>query len=151
MGTLFHLSEILKFAIEKEEEAERLYENLSSEAATSELQIFFAGLAQEEEGHKKFYESMMQATAKWSQSEDTEEYESYMRELIKISRTAIAPTDFSNARLVLDYAIAREKDSVLLYAGLINYVPPADRKGIYAIVQEEVKHAAMLTRIKETI
>jgi len=53
--------------------------------------------------------------------------------------------------MVLNYAIAREKDSILFYSGLLNYVPRADREGIYAIIREEVKHAAQLTRIKNEL
>lgn len=151
MGTLFHLSEILKFAIEKEIESAELYQRLVNEAANAELKTLFMKLVQQEQGHKKFYENMINAADKWSSTQDTEEYAGYMRELIASSRTVAAPLNFSNLRLVFDYAIAREKDSILFYAGLINFLPTTDREGIYTIIQEEMHHVTILTERKKLL
>jgi len=148
MATLFHLSEVLKFAIEKEKESKDLYEHLARDASTTGLKTFFTKLAQEETQHEKFYEKMMSMTSKWSPSQDSEEYDAYMRELIASSRTVPVLSDFTNLKLVLDYAIAREKDSVLFYSGLVDYLSPADREGIYAIIREEVRHVAMLSEMR---
>jgi len=147
MTTLFHLSEILKFAIEKEQESQALYVHLAQATTNEKLKKTFTELAQAEKQHEKLYEQMMHTTEKWSSTQDTAEFDDYMRELIASSRTSVATPSLADMHAALNYALAREKDSILFYAGLANYVPPKDRENIHAIIREEVKHATILNKL----
>lgn len=147
MGTLFHLNEIIQFAIEKENESERLYRKLADKTADPAVKKIFEKLATDEVGHKKFYEAMLKPIIIESPtSGDKSEYDAYMRELIAESRSTepMAAIDFADLDQVIRYAIDREKDSVLFYTGLKNYVPNKDQAGINEIIKEEAKHVAIL-------
>jgi len=152
MSKLFYLSEIIKFAIEKEQESFNLYEKMATQVTDSELQKIFQRLAQEEVKHKDFYTTML-STVKIEQSpgvKENDEYQSYVEALITDSRTVptITATDFKNTNKVLDYAIAREKDSILFYSGLKNFVAATAHGSIDTIIREEERHAAILMKVK---
>jgi rubrerythrin len=82
-------------------------------------------------------------------SED-EEYVAYMRTLIDSRRTVKEPKiDLDNIVEILDFAIAREKDAVLFYVGLENFVPDEDKSTVKTIIKEEGNHIVKLTNLKQ--
>ena len=153
MPKIFYLSEVIKFAIEKEQESFELYQKLEKETTNEKIKLIFQRLAKEETKHKAFYADFLaKITPQQSPGvKEDEEYQAYMEELIASSRTIppLASSDFKNTLKVLDYAIAREKDSVLFYSGLKNVVPIAARNDIDTIIREEERHAALLMKVKE--
>lgn len=154
MTKLFYLSEIVKFAIEKEQESFDLYTTLETKVSDANLKTIFQRLIKEEIKHKTFYSKMLE-NVKPEQSagvKEDEEYLAYIQALIANSRS-IAPLtdkDFANIPAVLDYAIAREKDSVLFYSSLKNFVPAAAQQEIDAIIHQEERHAALLEKVKSS-
>jgi rubrerythrin len=152
MTKLFYLSEIVKFAIEKEQESFDLYTKMSEQVSDAAIKSIFQKLAQEETKHKIYYADMLSGI-KQEQSpgvKEGEEYQAYMEALIASSRsTSIpTPTDMKDVNKVLDFAIAREKDSVLFYSGLKNLVPANAHDHIDLIIREEERHAAILLKVK---
>ena len=89
MTKLFYLSEIIKFAVEKEKESVALYKNLSEKTSAKNTKNLFHQLMLEEEKHEDFYTKLLSATPKEQSPGVTEnaEYEAYMRELIRASRS----------------------------------------------------------------
>jgi len=155
MAKLFYLSEIVKFAIEKEQESYDLYQKLAAQVTDNNLKAIFQKLAQEEVKHKAYYSDILTST-KQEQSpgvKEDDEYQAYMEALIASSRNAteLKIVDIKNISNVLDYAIAREKDSVLFYSGLKNFVSPTIHNKIDEIIHEEERHAAILMQVKEKI
>jgi len=153
MTKLFYLSEIVKFAIEKEKESIALYKGLGDKASTKDMKDLFHQLMLEEEKHEDFYTRLLGATPKEQSPGVTEdaEYEAYMQELIRASRS-VASLDtrkVTDMKIALDYAIAREKDSILFYVGLKNYLPAHDNKKIDTIIKEESQHMAKLLLLKK--
>ena len=51
----------------------------------------------------------------------------------------------------LDTGIQAEKDSVLFYAEMQNFVGQADRKVVYNIIDEEKGHLRQLSELKQTV
>jgi rubrerythrin len=152
MSKLFYLSEIVKFAIEKEQESFDLYQKLANQINDENVKVLFQKLAQQEIHHKSFYSNMLESV-KPEQSpgvKEDGEYHSYMESLIAGSRIipTLSATDFNNPNKVFDYAIAREKDSVLFYSGMKNFVAPSAHASIDHIIQEEEKHVAVLLAVK---
>jgi rubrerythrin len=81
---------------------------------------------------------------------EDDEYAAYMRTLIDSRRTVKEPTiDLNNLTEVLDFAIAREKDAVLFYVGLENFVPGEDKPTVKTIIKEEGNHIVKLTNLKQ--
>lgn len=154
MSKIFYLSEILQFAVEREQQAADLYQKLSDQATNDERKQLFAGLVQDELGHKAFYADILASVDEESSPgvHPGEEYMAYMRQLIEADRTTEPlPEDLSSMPLddVLDYAIAREKDSVMFYLGLKQYVPKSAQAKVDIIIEEESKHAALIASLKQ--
>ena len=152
MAALLYINEVVNFAIERETESYALYKELSEKVAQDEAKKIFRVLMQEEEAHKTFYSAFLSGIeAKQSPgvSED-DEYAAYMRTLIDSRRTVKEPTiDLNNLTEVLDFAIAREKDAVLFYVGLENFVPNNDKPTVKTIIKEEGNHIVKLTSLKQ--
>lgn len=153
MTKLFYLSEIVKFAIEKEQESIDLYNLLATQVNDDKVKDIFQKLVQEETKHKAYYSDMLSGI-KQEQSpgvKEDAEYQAYMEALITSSRTVPTPSsaDMQNVSKVLDYAIAREKDSVLFYSGLKNFIPASAHDHIDIIIHEEERHAAIILKVKE--
>lgn len=156
MAVLFQLNEIIKFAIEKENESAELYQHLLNHTTAPEIKSILERLIQDEHRHKAFYTEMMRMSEIHSPSKplkDNEEYDAYMKDMIASTRKAplLTEADFSDVKLIIDYAIDREKDSVMFYSGLRNYVPDASKETVSKIISEEVKHVAILMGLERKI
>jgi rubrerythrin len=153
MTKLFYLNEIIKFAIEKEKESTALYKELGNKTTTQEIKDLFHQLMLEEAMHEKFYTELYEATPKEQSPGVTEdaEYAAYMQALIAASRSvpSLDLTKLTNIKAALDYAADREKDSIVFYVGLKNYLPTRDEKKIDIIIKEEAKHLAKLLFLKK--
>lgn len=153
MSKVFYLSEIVKFAVEKERQAYELYKMLHDASQVEESKKLFSYLMEQELQHEKFYATMLNDVAdeQSPKVKEDNEYTAYMDELINASRK-IAPIqelDFSDINSVLDYAMAREKDSILFYVGLKNLAPKTARDHIDQIINEEGKHLVMISKMKK--
>ena len=152
MATLLYINEVVNFAIEREQESYTLYKELAEKVEDTDAKNLFRVLMEEEQAHKTFYTTFLSTTeSKQSPgvSED-DEYAAYMRTLIDSRRTMKEPTiALDNLIEVLDFAIAREKDAVLFYVGLENFVPKDDKSTVKTIIKEEGNHIVKLTNLKE--
>ncbi|GAK54701.1 rubrerythrin subfamily [Candidatus Moduliflexus flocculans] len=151
MGTLFDIHEIVNFAIQREQESLELYRTLAEQVQPQELKNIFLLLMEEERQHRVYYVGLLAALAQQADPslQRDEEYDAYMRVLLdsgRISKTL--PVDMENLQATIDYAIGREKDAVLFYTGLEQYVPAKDRETVRGIVREEARHIVKLTHIK---
>lgn len=152
MSKILYLSEIVKFAVEKEQQAEALYAELHEKAVDTKAKAVFKELMEQELKHEKLYEAMLKDIPDEQSpniAEDSE-YFGYMQELINESRK-IAPTtdlDFNNLKEVFQYAIDREKDSILFYVGMKNFAPKSAHETIDHIIAEEGKHITMITGLR---
>ena len=152
MATLLYITEVVNFAIERENESYALYKELAEKVDNADAKNLFLVLMEEEQAHKKFYAtflSTLEAKQTPGVSED-DEYAAYMRTLIESQRTVQAPKiDLTNLADVLDFAIAREKDAVLFYVGLENFVPDDDKSTVNTIIKEESGHIVKLANLKQ--
>lgn len=154
MATLLYINEVVNFAIEREQESYALYKELAEKVENEEAKNLFNVLMQEEQAHETFYKtflSTIEAKQTPGVSED-EEYAAYMRTLIDSRRTVKEPKiALDNLAEVLDFAIAREKDAVLFYVGLENFVPEEDKSTVKTIIKEEGNHIVKLTNLKQQL
>jgi len=152
MSKIFYLSELLKFAVEREKESFALYTQLAEQTTQTDLKALFERLAKEEIKHEALYQELLNIENREQSPgvQEDEEYHRYMETLIDEERTSSKhlPTDFSNLKVILDYAIKREQNAILFYVGLKNYVPTKIHDKVDTIIKEETKHAAILEKIK---
>ncbi len=152
MPKIFHLNELLTFAVEREKMSFDLYTKLAEQTSDAELKALFERLAKEEIKHEAFYQELLNVENREQNAAvpQDEEYHAYMETLIEQERTSSKqlPKDFKNLKAVLDYAIAREQDAILFYVGLKNYVPTKAHEKVDRIIKEEMRHAAILEKVK---
>ncbi len=155
MAKIFYLSEIVKFAIEKEQESFDFYKALAEKEENAEIKSVFETLKLEEQQHEAFYKGMLNTVTEEQtpRVHEDEEYAVYMQTLIDASRQQSPRTaaEFSDTKVAIDYAIGREKDSIIFYAGLKNLILEKDQTIVDTIIREEAKHAAKLIKLKEQL
>jgi len=153
MSKLFYISEVIKFAIEKEQESFALYQKLAGVANNPDSKKLFETLMKEEKKHEEFYAHMLSTVAveQTPTVKEDDEYLAYMQELIANSRKicTCSESDFSVTAKAVDCAMDRERDSIIFYTGLKGYVPNADQNKIDTIIREEARHLALLANFKK--
>lgn len=152
MPETFNLKQLLSFAISRERESEALYKALAEKAKDSSLKALFKELAKQETKHEKFYTYLMETNLPGSAEHavNENEYTVYMRNIMEEHAASFQITGehIYSISQALDYAIAREKNAILFYSGLKNYVPANVRSTLNTIIEEEMKHAAILMNVK---
>lgn len=154
MGTLFYINEIVTFAIEREQESYELYKELSEKIEEKDVKEVFKTLMEEEQKHKVYYSELLSGIEerRTPGTHADDEYDDYMRTLIDSQRTVKAPsTGLDNIQEILDFSIAREKDAVLFYTGLENYVPEENTATVRDIIKEEAQHIVKLSKLKKSL
>ena len=151
MGTLFEIHEIVNFAIQREQESFELYRTLAEQVQPQELKNVFLMLMEDERQHQVYYAGLLNTLAQQTDPslQRDEEYDAYMRVLLDSGKASkMPPVDMENLQATIDFAIGREKDAVLFYIGLEQFVPVKDRDIVKGIVREEARHIVKLTHIK---
>lgn len=151
MAKIFYFDEVVKFAIEKEIESFNLYKNLSEKASDPTIKKLFSYLMEQEKAHKNFFNTML-ASVKIDHTTSTknDEYQAYVQELIAESRV-IAPfssLNYNDLNNVFDYAIGREKDSIVFYTALKNVIDASSHVHLDEIIREEGSHIMKILEIK---
>jgi rubrerythrin len=155
MGTVFRIGELLDFAMEKEDQSYALYKELSEKIEKQELKELFTQLMNDERRHKDTYSAML-SSAEGERTpgvREEDDYGMYLKTLIDEQRSLSAspPVRVENMAAVLDYAINREKDSVLFYVGLKEYLPRKDRETVEKIIKEEGRHVVKVSQLKKEL
>lgn len=152
MSKTFNLKQLLNFAISRERESEALYHALAEKATDSSLSALFKELATQEAKHEKFYTLLMEKhlSGDVDPNGQENEYTVYMRNIMEEHAASFDVTSehIYSIPQALDYAIAREKNAILFYSGLKNYVPANAVSILNTIIEEELKHAAILMNVK---
>lgn len=155
MPKLFYFSEIVKFAIEKEIESIELYRELAETSKNESIKQLFTTLMNEEKAHEAFYEEILSALdlEKAPGVAENEEYEAYVKELIAAGRKVpkLTAEQISDLKFAVNYALDRERDSVMFYTSIKNYLASAEKKHVEIIVEEELRHMVMLNGLRKKI
>ncbi len=153
MSRMFYLSEVLKFAIEKEEQAYEFYQTLSDQSSPGKMKELFETLRKAEIKHKEYYTGLLAAVEE-KQSPgvvEDDEYRQYMEHFIHESRSEGTESSVPPANVTdgIDVAMQRERDSVELYVALKAFVPVQERDRVDKIISEESRHLALLAAAKQ--
>jgi rubrerythrin len=150
--SIFAASDVLQFAIRMEENGRLFYHKAAELAGNGVAKKLFEFLASEEETHKKTFEEILAHSDVNLPTEDYPgEYLSYLRQYIddKIffsnEKELSKNIDIASA---LDFAIRREMDSILYYSELKGFLTTEEVKIIDKIIEEERKHFAQLSALR---
>jgi rubrerythrin len=159
MAYYLNADEIFRVGVQIEENGREFYRLAAAEASEPEVRDLCRGLAEWESRHVDLFESMrrsLPASARQGAGFDPDsEEQSYLKAaadshvFLKDKKVATLLADCRTGRDILELAIGFEKDSVVFYSAMIKVVP-AEYGGpsLAALVEEELKHVAMLVREK---
>ncbi|MFC1517905.1 ferritin family protein [Candidatus Margulisiibacteriota bacterium] len=154
MDCVFSIEELLDFAIKIEEEGISFYNAMASKTKKNDLKELYEFLAEEEVSHKKTYSQLLEnIKATENPSDFNDDYNRYMRAFVDsvIFHKADQKKEFSSDLEVIEYAIEKEKDSILYYKSLIDCIAEKDRDVVEKVIEEERLHVLKMLDIKEKI
>ncbi|MFH1771737.1 MAG: ferritin family protein [Candidatus Omnitrophota bacterium] len=148
--------EILKIAINVEENGLRFYETLEKRAVIDCVKEVWKYLKEQESAHKRVFKEMLDCAPDYITYEYSPgEYNAYLRaisssfifipELIKKKTEEVAYSD----KDAVDFGIQIEKDSILVYSALKEYIKLDKQSALNKVIEEEKNHLIRLTLFKE--
>ncbi len=149
MADLFKAADIVRAAEEIEVRGEDFYRRLAAAAEDEETRRLFHWLMEEETAHRAIFSAMSERLdpvelPAWA---DDEEYLMYMRALLDahtLFRVDALPAEPGNRTEAVRFAMQFEKDTMLFFAEMRDFVPEGERKHIDACFAEERKHLKQL-------
>ncbi len=154
---LLNISEVYQIAIKIEENGIKFYTIWSKRLKDKKLKDIFSALAYAEVEHKKIFDKMLNEIEDYQPKEAyPEEYFLYLRAyadglIFKIEEVEKKLKQIKTVKKALDFAIEREKDSILYYQEVKKILPNQQQNEIEKIINEERKHFLDLTHIKNSL
>ncbi|MFH1063350.1 MAG: ferritin family protein [Candidatus Omnitrophota bacterium] len=150
--------EILKIAIKVELNGQQLYSCLESDSEDIKIKQIWNFLKQQEIVHRQIFEDMLAKDGSLIVHEfGTGEYDAYMKAIaseyiitLKIIEEKLK-TKFASDLAAVDFALSIEKESVLVYTALKNYVTEDKQHILDKIIDEEKKHIVQLIKLKRLV
>ncbi|MFH1428508.1 MAG: ferritin family protein [Candidatus Margulisiibacteriota bacterium] len=155
MTRVYSINELVEFAIEIEKDGISFYKSLANKTEQALLKDLYTFLMQQELNHQVIYESLLANVKESSnQANYSDEYNQYMRALVEsiiFNKKDPALKNLSDDALIIEYAIQKEKDSILFYKEMLEYVLDKDKKTVEKIIMEERMHIIKLLDMKEKL
>ncbi len=147
----FSADDIFKLAEDIEVNGAEFYKNAAANAPDQSKVALLTGLADMEVAHKKMFEQMRADLAGREKAETVFDPEgdavAYIKALADIRVFFDKEVDTSTMENILKAAITAEKDSIVLYLGMKEFVPEKYGKDkIESIIKEEMGHIRLLSR-----
>ena len=157
MGIAFNADEVLEMAEEIERNGAKFYREAADKTSETALKDLFLNMAKMEDGHLRTFHEMREELA--AQEKEATSFDPYDEAALYLQTMADAKgseglktpevklTGNESPAELITIAIGAEKNSVLFYVGLRDFVSTqAGRNKVEAIIREEVKHVADLKR-----
>ncbi|MCM8830661.1 MAG: hypothetical protein NC918_00490 [Candidatus Omnitrophica bacterium] len=158
MANIFSPQEILRIAIKVEENGQKLYENLEKKTKKEKLQNTFRYLKEQEEIHKNTFAKMLKDLGDYVVYEFNEgEYQAYINAIAKeyiFTQELIEKKineDFRTDLEAVEFGIYIEKESILTYSALKNYILAEQVDVLNKVIEEEQKHLVTLVLLKDLL
>lgn len=158
MRNTFNPQEIVKIAINIEENGKKLYETLENKAKDQRLKAICKYLKEQEEIHYKIFQEMLENIGEYIVHEFSPgEYEAYLR---AIATEYIFTQEIVRSRLkkgfesdfeAVEFGIFVEKESILTYSALREYMLTAKVGVLDKVIDQERKHLTDLIAMKDSL
>ncbi len=153
---IFKASEILRIAVQIEKNGLAFYNQIKEKAKNFPLAEVFSFLAHEEEGHIKIFEHLLEEAGDFQPAESYPgEYELYLKAIAgdnifkKETDLRKMAQDLASDSQAIDLGIGFEKDSIIFYNEIKNFVPKEDAAIIDKVIAEEKEHLLKLFSLKK--
>ena len=150
-------SELVEAAIGIERNGVVYYSSLAELSRDPSLKEAYGGLADMERKHIDIFQLLLKSVSRYPPmraTESDEEYQRYLEALIdsvvftddevarKMARDARSPAE------AIQMALGAEKDSILFYLEMRDFVSKNDRAALDSVIKEEKSHVRELSRLK---
>jgi rubrerythrin len=158
MSILFSGNEIIDIAVKIEENGQAFYLAAADKAQDENLAAALRKLAEDEVEHKEIFQAMYKADAQYGLVDGyEEEADAYIKAMA--GSQVFAPgksaegfvRDAGDIFQVLNMALGAEKDSILYYTEMKDWVQPKDKEVMEKVILEEKKHLKELSRLLDDI
>ncbi|HPM43774.1 MAG TPA: ferritin family protein [Candidatus Omnitrophota bacterium] len=155
MANIFNAAEIIDMGIEKERKRRDFYARVSEEFSEKDLKKLFGDLSNWEEEHIKKFTEIRNSVADEEITESYQgEFTAYIRSLVddKLYSQVTSSSFAKNIKTPLDaihWGMGFEKDAILFFNELIEYMPPQNKEKIRILINEEKKHIIYLSQLRE--
>lgn len=154
MPNIFNVAEVIDMGIEKEKMRRDFYGLVSESFKEDDMKKLFSRLRDWEDEHiKKF--ATIRDSVKIDESQEAYEGElaEYMRALVDdILYSQVSAKEFANnvksPKAAIQYGIGFEKDAILFFNELLNYMEPVHTAKIRLLIEEEKKHIVYLAELR---
>jgi rubrerythrin len=150
--------EILRIAVQVEEAGEKLYAKLEYEAKDVAITKIWNYLREQEHLHRDAFQKMLDNVGDYIVDNlNPGEYDKYIKAIA--SEYVFTPDaiekkiqeGFSNDFAAIKFAIGMEKESILVYEAIKEYVSLNRQEALDKIINEEKKHLADLIVLKASL
>jgi rubrerythrin len=154
MSNVFNAAEIIDMGIEKEKMRRDFYGRVAKEFKENDLKKLFGDLHDWEDEHIKIFTGIRDSVADEEIAESYQgEFTAYIRSLVddKLYSQVTASSFAKNIKTPLDaiqWGIAFEKDAILFFGELIDYMPSHNKDKVRLLVNEEKKHIIYLSELR---
>lgn len=154
-----NIKEVFEIALQMEKDGVDFYKNAAAKTDDSDIRKVLTELSEMENGHYSTFESMLAQLVKDVAPEDFDhdsESAKYLQAMV--AGKIYTPDDISAAELakaadicsILGKAVLLEKEAVIYYLGIKNFIPERlGKERIEAIINEEISHVNFLTETLE--
>jgi len=157
MSKDFSPQEILKIAIRVEENGQKLYGSLEDKAKNKELQALWRYLKEQEKIHRQTFQEMLDKVKDYIVYEfNPGEYQAYLRAIASEYIFTQELVDqkikegFSSDIEALKFGIFIEKESILTYTVLKEYITTDKQSVLDKIIDEEKWHMVKLSALRDS-
>lgn len=153
---VFEGSDIVAAAVRIEENGEVFYRFAAQLTKKPSLKDLFLSLAEDEKAHGRLFEKILSEMERNLPPEGYDgQYAAYLHDYVDNNLVFTAEAlkvrleDLKDEGQVLDFAIARELDSIHYYREMAELLPSDQRKPIERIIAEEKGHFVRLSGLKK--
>lgn len=160
MSIFFNADEIFQMGLRIEVNGKEFYEAIAEKSSDGSTQQFFADLSKWESEHIRFFNRLRETLPDSARRGNT--FDPGQELILYLQATADSHVFLKNQNIdelatrcqtvidALDLALTFEKDSVVFYT-MMKKVTPEEfgRNGINGLIEEEIKHIAMLHQKKK--
>lgn len=148
----YALSNIFSYAIKIEKEGYEFYRQMADQIKEPAVQPVFLFLAKEEKLHMEKFEELEKDYKYSINIEENNTQEVFIRSIVEAKifpeKDATLP-NLKDPLKVINYAISREKDSLVFYFSIADKIPQQRKELLQKIIQEEKQHVLKLSLLKK--
>lgn len=155
----FKASEIIGFAVRIEENGESFYRTVAESVENANVRNVFEVLADEERKHMMTFKKLLDSVGEYKPPVESYpgEYESYVKALVdghiftKQKVGKLMAKKISSEMEAVETGIGLEKDSIIFYNEMRNYVPKSEHSVIDNVIDQEKDHLKKLINTKKKL